>query len=86
MVSSQSCGLDCMNTLVMFEPFEDILFGDSFLLLISLMIKLKAEKNRRNCRCSLNQRTPAMFTLFIPRKTPRCAKRYISNKEKNKKA
>ena len=70
-------------------PLKTFFLGilrDSFLLLISLMIELKAEKNRRNCRCSLNQRTPAMFTLFIPRKTPRCAKRYISNKEKNKKA
>lgn len=69
-------------------PLKTFFLGilrDSFLLLISLMIKLKAEKNRRNCRCSLNQRTPAMFTLFIPRKTPRCAKRYISNKKKTKK-
>lgn len=70
-------------------PLKTFFLGilrDSFLLLISLMIKLKAEKNRRNCRCSLNQRTPAMFTLFIPRKTPRCAKRYISNKKKKQKS
>ena len=74
------------NVRVPLKTFFLGILRDSFLLLISLMIKLKAEKNRRNCRCSLNQRTPAMFTLFIPRKTPRCAKRYISNKEKSKKA
>ena len=74
------------NVRVPLKTFFLGILRDSFLLLISLMIKLKAEKNRRNCRCSLNQRTPAMFTLFIPRKTPRCAKRYISFKEKNKKS
>lgn len=69
-------------------PLKTFFLGilrDSFLLLISLTIKLKAEKNRRNCRCSLNQRTPAKITLFIPRKTPRCGNRYISDKEKTEK-
>lgn len=78
----------CDHTCDVRIPFKTFFLGilkDSFLILISLMIILKAEENRTNCRCSLNQRTPANITLFIPGKTPRYAKRYISDKEKTKK-
>ena len=79
----------CDHTCDVRIPLKTFFLGilrDSFLILISLMIILKAETNRTNCRCSLNQRTPANITLFIPGKTPWYAKRYISDKEKNKKA